>query len=707
MEINVYRPCPCHPDKKIKFCCGKDIVHELDQIVGKYRAKQTRAAIESLDRLMAKSGPRDCLLTTKARILCAMEEYEQALQVNTAFLETNPQHFLGLEQRASILAALGRPLEAVHALQDAMDHLPTAEIPLSFSTVFLDVAACLSDNGYYLAAMQHALFSGVLRETEETVAGTRRIFAEAGDAEPFALQRVQTLEMAPSEEPWFKKADNARRAMRRGQFRKAAQIAMRGLELAPNQPELLYWRAAALGSLGDERQVDAWRELSRAANLTEVERSVAEALAQSGLDLRAQTTVTLTESYEIDDVDRVLDALRSHAQLVEHPEFAQPGQGQQFFFLILDRPLEQSQDVLPLSKIPVVQGYIAVNGRRTDSPAVITINGYEHGWQTRLGAELASANGQPLRAFAPRVSTSSKINDRVEEMPHYYWLRTSRYQIVNYMREHLRQFFLDQWVDKPIFEFDGLTPRQAAQDATMRIRVLAWLWRAEMRHASSVGVTWMDELIAETRAALSLAPIPQVDFNDLAWKPPGIMVGHFLRLSTAPMETLMDLLMSATMHRMTKMLGVLCDELLSRADLPDGLYRCDILTFKASTVEAPEQANLLYAEAVADAQSNGLDTGRLQVHWLDWTLRSGRFDQTIALLKQLETRSNDPALKMRLDQIFMKYGLLSENGDYLVPQMRPGNDRQETAGTIWTPDQDEPLTTGTSGGSSGLWLPGS
>ena len=136
MDIDVYQQCPCHVDKKIKFCCGKDILGDLNQVLAKNKSGQSQAALDQLDRAIKNLGPKDCLLTIKTHILITAGEIELAKETNSLFLSTNPDHSTGLHHRALILLAEGKMDESVEALQDAMDSIKGNEIPISLSNAF-------------------------------------------------------------------------------------------------------------------------------------------------------------------------------------------------------------------------------------------------------------------------------------------------------------------------------------------------------------------------------------------------------------------------------------------------------------------------------------------------------------------------------------------------------------------------------------------
>ena len=88
MDIDVYQQCPCHADKKIKFCCGKDILGDLNQVLSKNKSGQSQAALDQLDRAIKNIGPKDCLLTIKTHILITSGQIELAKEANQLFLSS-------------------------------------------------------------------------------------------------------------------------------------------------------------------------------------------------------------------------------------------------------------------------------------------------------------------------------------------------------------------------------------------------------------------------------------------------------------------------------------------------------------------------------------------------------------------------------------------------------------------------------------------
>ena len=143
MDIDIYKPCPCNSGKKIKFCCAKDIVADLNQILSKSAAKQSTAAIDLIDNVVERVGQRDCLSIIKTHILLSNDEIEKADQANIAFLKTSPKHPIGLQHRALVKVGQHKVEEAVMQLQKAMNAIPGNEIPVSFANAFRTIGAGL------------------------------------------------------------------------------------------------------------------------------------------------------------------------------------------------------------------------------------------------------------------------------------------------------------------------------------------------------------------------------------------------------------------------------------------------------------------------------------------------------------------------------------------------------------------------------------
>src|SRR4029078_4485575 len=80
MSLDAYQPCPCGIDKKIKFCCGPEIIDDLAKIEDALAGEQRLGSLNLTNRLLEKKPDRPCLLMHKATIQMALRELEACRQ---------------------------------------------------------------------------------------------------------------------------------------------------------------------------------------------------------------------------------------------------------------------------------------------------------------------------------------------------------------------------------------------------------------------------------------------------------------------------------------------------------------------------------------------------------------------------------------------------------------------------------------------------
>src|SRR5207249_2821140 len=84
MSLDAYQPCPCGIDKKIKFCCGPEILDDLAKIDEALAGEQRLGALDLCNRLLEKKPDRPCLLMHKATVQMALHELEASGQIPLA-----------------------------------------------------------------------------------------------------------------------------------------------------------------------------------------------------------------------------------------------------------------------------------------------------------------------------------------------------------------------------------------------------------------------------------------------------------------------------------------------------------------------------------------------------------------------------------------------------------------------------------------------
>ena len=259
MDIDAYHLCPCQSGNKIKFCCGKDVISELNDILKKNGAGQVQAALDQLQRTAEKSGPRDCLQVIKTHILISANDIEAAKATNAEFREQSPGHSMGLQHLAVIDLFEGRLDDAINSLQDAMDANKGAEIPVAVSNVFKVVADTLVEQGLVFAGLAHLQFASRLRgDQDREISEMYLSLLQEWSFFSFLFQS-EVLEETPAGVEWEKLYSNATRAIARGQFRRALQYLVKADNDFPAHPIVLRAIAVVKTMLAHVDAGEAWR----------------------------------------------------------------------------------------------------------------------------------------------------------------------------------------------------------------------------------------------------------------------------------------------------------------------------------------------------------------------------------------------------------------------------------------------------------------
>ena len=123
MSLDAYQPCPCGIDKKIKFCCGPEILDDLAKIEDALAGEQR---LERIDR-DRQEQPREHLVLLGHRE--AVVEHEAALRLPAFFVDVfnSDETFLGAQ--AEVIDDGG------NLYQDAADRKPPL-VPYLYAATF-------------------------------------------------------------------------------------------------------------------------------------------------------------------------------------------------------------------------------------------------------------------------------------------------------------------------------------------------------------------------------------------------------------------------------------------------------------------------------------------------------------------------------------------------------------------------------------------
>ena len=697
MDIDVYQQCPCHGDKKIKFCCGKDILGDLNQVLAKNKSGQSQAALDQLDRAMEKMGPKDCLLTIKTHILITAGEIELAKQANDQFLTTNPKHSTGLHHRALILLAEGKMDESVEALQDAMDSIKGNEIPISLANAFRMVGLGLYAQGKLIAARAHLIYASALKGDQDPE--LQQILHEiiTAPSTPLVLKQDFALGRAPADVEWESKFVNVGRAMDRGQFRKALKFLNKIDEAFPDQPIVVRAIAIVQGYLGRvSDMVGGFRRFAGLEATQQLQAVEAESIAQL-FDEKPLSAIVPIEriTFELSETEKVTElALSSNRMTSSGGIDADPfeeGPPPRHAFVVLDRERVSSADDLTLENVPSVISELLIYGKQTDRPARFEAITAKDGRYDEL-KKLLDENFGEFITGEPKFTSMGESN-AMSELLEWRWhlpegvTRPQHAELVKAQREAV---ILEQWTQLPFSPLGDQSPEAAAKDPAMEVPLRALVLMLEN---AAQGQFFNDELGKKLQEKLGLSDYETTEVAEDERISSPIQQQHLDYKKLAD-EQLMQIQADAMRIGNVRVLRQVVAEALARPDFK-GATRDMCYSMMAHFCD-DEQESLGHIEkACEEATKAGRPIGLYLVQEFEFRLSRGMTDGLPELLTKIQQgHLDDPDVEYQLVRVLDRFGIGPDRGPLRGgPGAPPPPPPQPTAapaasgGAIWTPDQ--------------------
>lgn len=712
MDIDIYQQCPCHAEKKIKFCCGKDVIGDLNEVLAKNKSGQSTAALDQIDRAIKKSGPKDCLLTIQTHILITNGEIEKARESNELFLKTNPKHSTGLHHRSLIFLAEGKTAEAVEALQDAMDAITGNEIPISLANAFRMVGVALFSEGKTMAGRAHLKYAMVLKNESDPEIGRMLQESLAAPSTPLVLKQEFPLAPVPEGVEWEKRYINTFRALDRGQFRKGLKFLNKIDSEYPDLPIVVRGIAIVNSYLGRiEDQVEAWRRYSRLEGVSVLKGTEAEAIAQLFDTKALAATVSIVRNtYEIDGVDLVSELALSNSRLANsEPMPSDPfdeGPAPRLNFLILNRDAVADASELTLDNVPTVIGELLVFGKQTDRNARLEVITAEDSRLEQITLFITDLFGESISGDVVKQSIGEST--AMSELLEWRWhlpegvTRKQHSEMVEAHREYL---MVEEW---PKLEFKILGDRSAedaAGDPKVELPLRALVLMLEN---ASQGQGFTEGLGRKMREKLGLSEYERIlPEGDLLTASP--ILQQYLDFGGLTETQLMSVQHLAMGVGNVRVLKQLVTEVLSRPDM-ESMPRDVSYSMMAHFAEDDNEALEFLEKAKEEARKSGRAVGIYFVQEFEFKLMRGMTDQVTDLLQTIQKNHlNEPEVEYQLVRVLDRFGIGPDRGPIRgAPEVAPKQ------GGVWTPEQGggtptEPATDsvseGAKGESSELWIP--
>lgn len=697
MAIDRYQDCPCGSGKKIKFCCCKDLLTELEKIQRMLEGEQRTACLEYIDDVLAKHSDRPALLCVKAMLETQLDHKAQAEQTIARLNEKFPENAVGHAERAFSAGVRGDADAAVDALQDALEHLPDEAMPARVYEAIGLVGEALLRQGMAYAGRAHLLLQAGMGGPRDTRAMSLLMRLGQSDDLPLLLKDDPDFIEPPRDAAWAKTAEQALDVANHARWRKAAE-AFRQITVAhPLAADA--WRNLATLDAVLGRSAAAVEALWTYSRLEVPFDDAVEAAALAKLLDREENLpmVDLVKLVvEIKELDKLIEIFSSSKQVSPMPinpaDFdSEEGPPPRMGALLLDKPLPAGGPDLTVEQVPNITGEAYIYGRRTDREARLELHGIAGEQIVAARAALSEVAGD-LLDLPGKIEVVGQIAE-VQAAVAWNWRmpdETPREVRQKLLAQRQQDTILNRWTRVAMPELDGKSPGEVGGDARLAIPLEANVLLLEV----SSGLSAMEIDFVELREHLQLPQPTAVDptGQDVSRIPLARL--HRLIVDRLDDEQLISCFQRAATNLAVIALRSLAAELVARSSI-DAASKADACGLVAQ-VEHDSVRTLQWIEQGKQfAQAAGNSPAEYLLAELGVRLTRGEVAEAEALLRTLQTKHiNEPGIAQALYSMLAELGIIDPN--QAPPGAQPGG-RPAAAGP--------PAAAAPQEASSGLWTP--
>ena len=692
-NLDVYAPCPCGSGKKVKFCCSAALP-EMDRIVRLHDKGQLRPALDALAKLAEQFPNAPIISITRVQLLMEGQLFTHAADEMREFLKLHPESGNG-----TALLALARFMDV--GFHDAKPEIHRAfqVCQQSAPDVLASLAMHLGDDfgrRNPMACREH--FGLALRLTTDAEE-RQQLFSQLMKLDsspefPYPLRGTHHLERLDPVEGLEKELKNAYRLSISGCWEISAKLFQKLADKAPTNWAV--WKNIGLCRAWDDNPSGAAEAFHKAAELApDFESAVeCETMAQL-LELgQIEETVPVKISrYRLSSVGRalsILDQLPRVVRLQIPKEDAPNGVRTLARYFVLDIPAPADSEPVRDDNLPVVQTeitiYLVANPNRVEE-GILSLFGVECAARTEstqfvetaLASELVSEPPAPQHDHdhgpdcdhdhdhdaAPvlkREAVSRRVLAELMPMQHreYFGSRLSMTERRERFRRDCVKFVKETWSRTALKRLGGKTPREAAADPALRVKVAAAIHSLQGIDYGSTFFVNFDELRTEWGVQHEQPSV----FNDQTINALSTMQSHRLPLKELSLEQLGHVLQRAMLVRHAPFTYAVLKETVSR-----GLEHLQGMTkplfFKTIADVSRELGHT--AEAAEWAKQGRLEADRGDDFRVKLECATREFEI------RLEA-PNDPELPAIIDRLWHYFGEKIPNlRDGLEPLLRSHN----------------------------------
>lgn len=731
MPIDPYAACPGGTGKKIKFCC-QDLVGELEQVERLLEGEQVTAALEQVERQLAKTPGRACLLATRTKLQLANRKFAEAAAGSAEFLAAFPTNHLALGQ-ASVAEAINGRMQEAAGLFDKAREAAGSEIGPEMERIaatLVQVAAQTGHTGFAQGIVEWLTDAGIGSAEDRHMLAS--VVGSAGVAA--ALRARVPFESCAEDSPWRFEFDIGLKAAREWRLGKALTTFRSLKKVAGQSPEVFtnLARVCELLALPYEA-AEAWTSVAklRHGDHDSAVEAMGRAMAlETEADQDRSPVIPLirvagplpTEVASGDGLDLLEDRFRKDGRLepapFERSEWVSRG-------AVPPRSVWRVYDAgTDAAKPGRLLATLLVFGRQTDREAELVLQGFQPDVQDAEGV----IAGLTTVTFE-RLQDGGKLPLATPTT----WLLSTQFRMVppavpatgtppgepgpldlllDVQRDALWSRFDALWPDTALPELLGKTPRQAIADGDPRVEALIVEGEATSRRSDATAA-WM-----RMREKLGLKAPSAIDSaNPLESVPP--MRWHRVALEGLDRAELRGLFLMAADAGFDLAAERAAKAIIARPDATPE-ERWEALSF----LEERAQGSVRKLEIIADlrkiiAELKAND-GMVDVTELRIRLQRGDQTETMRLLDHLRREhSRDARIMEAVAEVLMEAGIdlpglaAARAGGGGAPAAlggagSPGAGTAPAAsagGGIWTPGGGGPAAP--QGEKKAIWTPGS
>jgi tetratricopeptide (TPR) repeat protein len=716
MPLDPYQPCPCGTEKKVKFCCGNDLIHDYNKIEELITGEQRLAALDQINRSLAQKPDRGCLYLLKAQVQIELRELDQARESINELLKLMPSNPAGLGMLAVLEAAKGDALEAVDTLQSALEASQGKLQPQVYNAIGF-VGRSLAAQGILLGARGHLLFQTSVTGGKDQRAVQALIELDGSGHIPLPALGLEGLSSADANgrlsAAGIAEMTEAMKSAGMGCWLKAVDMLDTLTEREPYEPAAWKNIGTLRAWLGQEDKSRA--ALRRYASFASVPRDdavEAEAVVQFLSDLVDEDLIPeITASFAVNDPQALQERLLSNKRLESVPfdpaEFREANEVPPLSaFLLLDREVPPYAEGMTADQIPVILGEMQLFGKQTDRSARVEFSTLKTAdfdakiaaLQEVLAPEGVTREGEEVTGKITRLGVALATNWRLPDaMP-----LPERKKL---LEAHKTQVLLNVFPDLPQGVLDGKSLRQAAGDASLQARALAVILLMDLAEAEE------RPEFNQVRKSLGLPIVEPLD-------PAGLRITSLspVRLTRLDVKKLSDedLLIAyqrAILYSAGRLLRKVGPELVSRPGMKGKLDFADVYELMSRLSGNSDEAIEYIRKAQEAAVAGGESPARYLMAEIPLRLERREVDEFRRLFERLSTKHiKEPGVAQSLQMLLYQLGILRPDGSMATPGTAPPGAPAAVpapASGLWTPDQGAPAAAApAAGGKSKLWVPG-